>query len=286
MGAKPEDLAENQLIECFGALVRAFDKALLAHDENQAKQIAEQMKPLEVEIKRRHAAKRPPSGLEPLTVDQLVERFAILTIEESEADGIEAVEQVYWKIYAIEGELNRREGDQRRALVSLYGHPDIRVRYRAAASTLPVEPELSRDRLLAIDDETWSPVPGASSSRPSRLGNLSVEQLVERFTILALEADKAMLYDEIQKANRLSWMQDAVAEEMKCRAGDQRSALEAIFEHPNAQVRLKAAQAALAVAPEAARRTLQLISDRNEYPQAAYARGTICAVDEGRLKPT
>jgi hypothetical protein len=55
--------------------------------------------------------------------------------------------------------------------------------------------------------------------------------------------------------------------------------------HPNAQVRLKAATATLAVAPEAARQTLQIISDRQEYPQAADARGMMRAVDKGTYVP-
>jgi hypothetical protein len=49
---------------------------------------------------------------------------------------------------------------------------------------------------------------------------------------------------------------------------------------------LKAALATLAVAPEAARATLQLISDRQEYPQAADARGMMRAIDEGTYVPT
>jgi hypothetical protein len=286
MGTSPEDLTDEQLSERFGVLVRAFDKAFLARDEDQAKQIAEQMKPLEVEIKRRHAGKRKPSGLEPLTVDQLVDRFIAMAIEENEADGIEAVDRVYWQIDAVERELERRAGDQRRALLPLYTHPDVRVRYRAAEATRALAPELARDRLLAVDDEHWSRPTEAGVRRPHALKGLTVTELVERFVTLALEQDQAMLLDEIPKVNRLFWMLQAVAEELKSRPGDERRALAALFDHPNAQVRLKAAQAALAVAPEAARQALQLISDRDEYPQAAYARGTIDALAEGRYRPT
>jgi hypothetical protein len=49
---------------------------------------------------------------------------------------------------------------------------------------------------------------------------------------------------------------------------------------------LKAALYALAVAPAAARQTLQEISDRNEYPQAAYARQTLDAIERGDSKLT
>jgi len=77
----------------------------------------------------------------------------------------------------------------------------------------------------------------------------------------------------------------AVEDALKSRNGDQRRALLPLFLHPNAQVRLKAATATLALAPEAARQTLQIISDRQEYPQAADARGMMRAVDKGRYVP-
>jgi hypothetical protein len=78
---------------------------------------------------------------------------------------------------------------------------------------------------------------------------------------------------------------EAVEDALKSRNGDQRRALLPLFLHPNAQVRLKAATATLAVAPEAARQTLQIISDRQEYPQAADARGMMRAVDKGTYVP-
>ncbi|MCC6778780.1 MAG: DUF2019 domain-containing protein [Hyphomicrobiales bacterium] len=58
-----------------------------------------------------------------------------------------------------------------------------------------------------------------------------------------------------------------------------------LLDHANAQIHLKAALATLSVAPEAARRTLQRISDRQEYPQAAAARGMMRALDDGTYVP-
>jgi hypothetical protein len=75
-----------------------------------------------------------------------------------------------------------------------------------------------------------------------------------------------------------------LSSERKQRAGDQRRALIPLHEHPNAQVRLKAAIATLALAPHAARQALQIIRNREEYPQAA-ARGMIRAVDDGSFIP-
>jgi hypothetical protein len=110
---------------------------------------------------------------------------------------------------------------------------------------------------------------------------LRVSQLVDQFAACALEQFKAELHNEIAKYNRLYDDIVAIKDELKTRAGDQRSALATLFTHPNPQVRLKAAQWSLAVLPVAARQVLQDISDRNEYPQAAYARQSLMALDRG-----
>src|SRR3972149_10040360 len=117
--------------------------------------------------------------------------------------------------------------------------------------------------------------------RPSSLKAMTAAQLVERFVELCLAQDRALLYDEIGKYNKLFDQMWALADELKSRPGDQRSALTPLHNHQNAQVRLKSAIATLALAPEGSRRTLQLISDRDEYPQAADARGMMRALDEG-----
>ena len=118
------------------------------------------------------------------------------------------------------------------------------------------------------------------------LGKMSVPQLVEWFTALCVGQFQAELYSEIAKQNRLIHQSVAVADELKSRAGDQRSALLPLLTHSNPQVRMMAAQFMLAVAPAAARQALQDLSDRNIYPQAAYARGTLMALDKGERKPT
>ncbi len=120
----------------------------------------------------------------------------------------------------------------------------------------------------------------------NKLGSATAEELVEYFVAIAVVQDKAMRQDENAKYNRLYTEMDAVRQELKQRPGDQRRALIPLFEHPNAQVRLKAAIATLAMAPGPARETLQIISDRQEYPQAADARGMMRAVDEGTFVPS
>jgi hypothetical protein len=76
-----------------------------------------------------------------------------------------------------------------------------------------------------------------------------------------------------------------VRRELKGRVGDQRRALLPLLKHANAQVRLKAAITTLAVAPRASRQALQLIWDRNEFPQAADAFGMIRSLDKGTYVP-
>ncbi len=119
-----------------------------------------------------------------------------------------------------------------------------------------------------------------------KLQDMTVDELVERFVAITLDQDRALLKDDLVKFNRLFKQMEAIKGELKVRAGDQRQALLRLFHHPNAQVRLKAAKAALAVAPEAARRALQAIADLREYPQAGEAGMSLGNLDRGVFKPT
>jgi hypothetical protein len=122
----------------------------------------------------------------------------------------------------------------------------------------------------------------------AKLNEMTIAQLVDRIIAIALDQHEAMLDFDNAKFNRLFWELDAVNEELKSRPGDQRRALLPLLDHSNAQVRLQSAIAtlALAPAPEAARRTLQVISDRQEYPQAADARGMMRARDNRTYIPS
>jgi hypothetical protein len=118
------------------------------------------------------------------------------------------------------------------------------------------------------------------------LHDMSVDQLVERFTAITLDQDKALLRNEIARFNRLFDQMEAVKQELKGRAGDQRRALLPLYDHPNAQVRLKAVKATLAVAPEAALRMLKAIAESREYPQAGEAGMSLYNLERGIFKPT
>jgi hypothetical protein len=115
---------------------------------------------------------------------------------------------------------------------------------------------------------------------------LTVDELVERFISITLQQSEALLMDELATFNRLFRDMEAVKEELKSRPGDQRRALLRLYDHPNAQVRLKAAKATLAVAPMAARRLLEAIAASLEYPQAGEAGMSLYNLDTGVFKPT
>ena len=122
-------------------------------------------------------------------------------------------------------------------------------------------------------------------TRP-KLGELTGEELVEQFASYAVGQNEALLMNEISKFNRLFDQLEAVEKELKERSGDQRDALLTLYGHPNMQVRLTAAKATLAVAPDAARQLLKSISDSRDFPQAGDAGMTLRALDDGIFKPT
>lgn len=115
---------------------------------------------------------------------------------------------------------------------------------------------------------------------------MTVENLVERFTAIVLDQDKALLENEIATFNRLFDEMEEVKQELRARPGDQRKALISLYTHSNAQVRLKAAKATLAIAPTAARRLIETIASSREYPQAGEAGMSLRNLDRGIFKPT
>lgn len=118
-----------------------------------------------------------------------------------------------------------------------------------------------------------------------KLKAMSESQLVSRFAEICVAQDRALLRDEMDRFNSLFREMRAISNELKIRPGDQRRALLTLFNHPNFQVRLKAAKATLAVAPQAARAELQGIKDSGPLPQAGEAGMCLWTLDEGIFKP-
>ena len=114
----------------------------------------------------------------------------------------------------------------------------------------------------------------------------TVPDLVALFIALGLDQYQARLRNEQKRLNRATLEMFDVCEELKARAGDQRSALLSLYSHPNLQVRLMAAKLTLAVAPAAAKQLLQEIADSKEYPQAGDAGMSLWALKQGIFWPT
>ncbi len=121
----------------------------------------------------------------------------------------------------------------------------------------------------------------------AKLRTMSVKDLVDLFTGLALQQDEAELaFDDVKVINRLYRMLKEIEGELKSRPGDQRHALLPLFNHPNPQVRLKAAKATLAIAPVAARQVLESIAETCYGPQKGEAGMSLWNLDRGVYKPT
>jgi hypothetical protein len=119
----------------------------------------------------------------------------------------------------------------------------------------------------------------------AKLEDMTIDQLVDRFAEMCLDQDRALLYSELAKFNRQFEQMELVKAELKRRPGDQRRALLVLYEHPNTQVRLKAAKATLAVVPEAARLLIEDIANSRKFPQAGEAGMTLVNLDRGVFKP-
>src|SRR5262245_61232672 len=117
------------------------------------------------------------------------------------------------------------------------------------------------------------------------LENMSIEALVEKYIGVGIAQYEAELADRISRYNRLVDDLIAVEAELKSRPGDRRSVLTHLYSHPNMQVRLNAAHATLAVAPEAARAQLAAIRDSRWMPQAMQAGMSLRNLASGVYRP-
>ena len=118
------------------------------------------------------------------------------------------------------------------------------------------------------------------------LDKISAADLVERFGLIVVAQDEALLGGETTKFNRLFARMMDVSNELKSRDGDQRVQLLQLFSHPNMQVRLQAAKLTMAVAPVEARAQLEAIAASKWFPQAGDAGMSLWNLDNGVFKPT
>lgn len=121
--------------------------------------------------------------------------------------------------------------------------------------------------------------------RAAVLSKMTTEKLVQLFAELAVEQDRALLLRAISTVNKLYDRLEAIKSELKSRPGDQRSALLPLYNHKNMRVRVKAAKATLAIAPQAARAQLEAIRASGWQPQALEAGMSLGFLDDGVYKP-
>lgn len=95
-----------------------------------------------------------------LTVNELVERFVAIAIEQDKAIFSEETtkyNRLFDQMKAIVQELKKRSGDQRLALMPLYAHPNVHVRLKAAIYTLDIARADAREVLESIADSPQYP---------------------------------------------------------------------------------------------------------------------------------
>ncbi len=117
------------------------------------------------------------------------------------------------------------------------------------------------------------------------LKSMTAAQLVESFADMGVRQNNSLLCDDLSEFTSLYWQIDAIREELKSRPGDQRRALLMLFNHRDMQVRLNAAKATLAVAPDQARAMLERIKERRRGPQAGDAGMCLLSLDRGVFVP-
>jgi hypothetical protein len=117
------------------------------------------------------------------------------------------------------------------------------------------------------------------------LAKLDVADLVQRYANLGVEDDKACMQDDTEWSTRVRRQMWAIQDELKSRPGDQRRALLALYDHPNMGVRLRAAKATLAVAPQQARTMIEWIASLNWPTHSGDAGMCLWALDKGISVP-
>ncbi len=126
---------------------------------------------------------------------------------------------------------------------------------------------------------------GSEAVKKNKFQEMTVDQLVERFAKIGVAQYGAEMGDELRKVNQLFIEMHAVDKALRTRGTEARLALLRLYDHPDIQVRLQAAKCTVGVAPVAARKVIEAVSDSGWFPQAGEAGKTLRNLDEGIFKP-
>jgi len=121
--------------------------------------------------------------------------------------------------------------------------------------------------------------------RNLKLDTFTVDQLVERFVTIGIAQAEATFHGDNRKYRKLFSQMKDVTNELRSRPGDQRRALVALYNHPNTQVRLRAAKTTLAVSPKEARQVIESIAASHELFYAGDAGMCLFMLDSGDFVP-
>jgi len=103
------------------------------------------------------------------------------------------------------------------------------------------------------------------------LQSMSVPELLDRFADNGIKQDKALLYDEGRKFNKLFRDMDAINKELLRRGDQAQLELLKLYGHSNMQVRVQAAKFTMVTAPAKAKVELEAIKSSRHFPQAGDA---------------
>lgn len=102
-----------------------------------------------------------------LSIDQLLARFVQLCLRDDDAQqvaNVAARNRFVYEISDVKKELQARPGDQRTALISLFKHPNLMVRYHAATNLMAIIPDEARRQMQAIADSKQYPIAGSAGT--------------------------------------------------------------------------------------------------------------------------
>lgn len=103
------------------------------------------------------------TDLQSMSVNALVARFTDIALAQDKAllrGEIAKFNRLFDRMEEVKAELRDRAGDQRRALLPLYDHPNPQVRLKAIKATLAVAPDVAVPALRALAESREYPQSG------------------------------------------------------------------------------------------------------------------------------
>lgn len=117
------------------------------------------------------------------------------------------------------------------------------------------------------------------------LDRMTIDELLARFVTISRQQYPLTLNDNFNGYNALFRKLTAIDNELRRRGIEARLALTRLFDHPNIQVRLNAAEHSLAVARQSSLAVLRQITKEDIGPFRLAAGMTVALVEDGTIVP-